>query len=100
MSDPSLPAGYSGSVREGFWIAARWNLGMFVAGVVTIFVGIGIVIVAGFGLIQLFWLIPFWYRAKDRGEAETAKGILLGMGITFLLSAACWGSLTTGLRIR
>jgi hypothetical protein len=73
---------------------------MIVAGVITIFVGIGVILVGGFGLIQLFWLIPLWYRAKDRGETETAKGILLGTGITFLLSAACWGTLAVGLRTR
>ncbi|HVV46123.1 MAG TPA: hypothetical protein VHC72_13005 [Bryobacteraceae bacterium] len=94
MSDPAFTHRYLGSVREGLWIAARWNIGIFVAGVITIVVGVGAILIAGFGLLQLFWLVPFWYGAKDRGETETAKGILLGLGITFLLSAACWGTLT------
>ena len=49
------------------------------------------IMLKGFGLIQLIWMIPIWMLAKKYGGSETAKGVLIGIGITLLLSAACWG---------
>ncbi|MEL7070061.1 MAG: hypothetical protein AAGN15_15595 [Cyanobacteria bacterium J06581_3] len=45
------------------------------------------------GIFQLFYAIPLYLRFKRRGRLEAAKGVLIGIGITVLLNATCFGSL-------
>ncbi|HTG16846.1 MAG TPA: hypothetical protein VK747_16485 [Blastocatellia bacterium] len=44
-----------------------------------------------FGLSQLVYMIPAILISRRRGETETAKGLIIGASITFLLSATCSG---------
>jgi hypothetical protein len=32
-----------------------------------------------------------YFSRRRRGETQTANGVLLAAGITFLLNASCWG---------
>jgi hypothetical protein len=45
------------------------------------------------GLTQLVYMIPAVLFSRHRGESETAKGLIIGASITFLLNAACSGLL-------
>lgn len=45
------------------------------------------------GLSQLVYMIPVILIARHKGETETAKGLIIGASITFLLNAACNGLL-------
>lgn len=83
------------SIWQGFLIATGLNLLALVIGIVTIMAGIGMIIVGGFGVVQLFWLVPFYVKYKKQGKMNTAKGILLGAGLSFLLSATCWADFAT-----
>jgi hypothetical protein len=59
------------------------------------------VILLGFGVVQFAWLLPLYLHFQKRGQFETAKGILIGGGIAFLLNAGCWGYvMTTGLNFK
>ena len=80
-----------GLVVKGFAIAAAINIAAAIAGVLTIAVGIGVVIVFGIGAVQALWIGPLYAVYRSKRETETAKGILLAAGITFLLNAGCWG---------
>jgi ABC-type phosphate transport system auxiliary subunit len=82
-----------GSIWQGIALGGTWNACALAAGVILIVALIGIFIVAGFGLVQYFWILPLYEKYNRRGETETAKGILIASGITVLLSAACWGSM-------
>jgi ABC-type Fe3+-siderophore transport system permease subunit len=45
------------------------------------------------GLSQLVYMIPAILIARRKGETETAKGLIVGASITFLLNATCNGLL-------
>jgi hypothetical protein len=73
---------------KGFVVA----VGVNVAGsIVSLATGFGAVLVAVIGVGQFLWLLPMWIVYRKRGERETAKGILLAAGLTFLVNAGCWG---------
>jgi hypothetical protein len=84
--------GNKGSLGLGLLIAGGVNLAALIVAGVTMMIGIGMVLLMGFGLLQFLWLRPFYLSYKRKGEGDTCKGILLGSGLTLLLSAACWGS--------
>jgi hypothetical protein len=79
-----------GSLGRGVLVAGGVNLAALIIGIVTLMGGVGIVIIMGFGLLQTLWLLPFYLKFSHKGESETCKGILLGGGLTVLLSVACW----------
>jgi hypothetical protein len=85
----------SGSIWSGIAIAGALNIIAVIVGVLTISLGVGIVILAGFPVVQLAWLLHFYFSFRERGSVETAKGILIGAGISVLLSAGCWGVFST-----
>src|SRR2546428_133255 len=80
-----------GSVTQGVGRAGVLNFCIFAGAAAGIVILIGIPVIALFGVLQFAWIIPIYSRCKERGESETAKGILIAAGITFLLSAGCWG---------
>ncbi len=86
-----------GSVVRGIAIAAGLNIGAAIVGAITMMIGIGFVILLGIGIVQLAWILPLYFSFRKRGETETAKGVLIGAGITFLLNAGCWGVVMTSL---
>ena len=43
------------------------------------------------GLSQLIYMIPAIIYFRKQRETETAQGLIIGAGITFLLNAACTG---------
>lgn len=45
------------------------------------------------GLTQLVYIIPAILFTRRRSETETAKGLIVGASITFLLNATCNGLL-------
>ena len=51
----------------------------------------GLAILIGVGIVQVVYVIPAYIIAKNKGELDLAKGILIGAGITFLLNATCFG---------
>jgi hypothetical protein len=94
MSEGVRP--YGGSVGKGFGFAAAMNVGGLVVSALTIVTGVGIFILLAFGLTQLLWLVPLYAYYKREGETETAKGVLIAAGISFLLNATCWGVVLSG----
>ena len=47
-----------------------------------------LMLLAGFGMIQLAWMLPLLMVVGRRWRAQ--KGIVLAMGTTFLLSTTCF----------
>lgn len=45
------------------------------------------------GLSQLVYMVPAILIFRRRGDTETAKGLIIGSSITFLLNATCNGLL-------
>src|SRR6185369_8215441 len=92
--EPSVepPPPDRGSVITGFFVAAGWNTLAITISTASIAIGIGIVLVAGFGLIQFAWLLPLAFKYRKEGKSESAKGVYIAAGISVLLSAACWNS--------
>ncbi len=82
-----------GSLGMGLLISGGVNVAVLAISLATLMLGIGIVLLVGFGLLQFVWLLPFYFNYRRKGETDTCKGILLGSGLTLLLSAACWASL-------
>ena len=86
--------GSKGNLWQGFLLAGGVNVGALLVAIITIPLGVGAVLLAGFGLLQFIWIGIMFAKYKARGRIETAKGFLLAAGITLLLSAACWKSLS------
>jgi hypothetical protein len=61
------------------------------------FLQIGLVLLMGVGIVQAVYIVPAYIMAKNRGEMQIAKGLLIAAGLTFLLNATCWGLLVLGL---
>jgi hypothetical protein len=53
--------------------------------------GVTIVLVGGVGLFQLLYLLPIYVLLRNKGKAETMKGMIIAASITALLNASCWG---------
>jgi hypothetical protein len=54
-------------------------------------IGIGVFLSPVLAPLQALWIGPLYFKYRARDETETAKGILIAAGITFLLNAGCWG---------
>lgn len=52
---------------------------------------LGVALIGGIGIIQLIYVLPFYFSFKKQGKSETAKGIVIAASITALLNATCWG---------
>ena len=71
-----------GSMLRGFLVSAFCNVGCLAAGFMLVSIGIGAVIIAGFGLCQFGRLYPLWNSYRNEGKTETAKGVVVAAGIT------------------
>ena len=85
-----MPEG-QGSFIKGFGIGAAMTVGGVLLSIL-----VGFWPLFGIGVVQALWIVPVWLSFRRRGESESAKGVLLAAGITFLLNAACWGVLMSG----
>jgi hypothetical protein len=48
-----------------------------------------IVLLAGFGVIQLAYVVPMYLSFRRRGKVLTARGLVIAASITALLNTAC-----------
>jgi hypothetical protein len=58
----------------------------------TILVGFVLLI----GISQLLYIVPLIVRAFRRGDANRAKGHLIGASATLLLNGVCWNTVASG----
>ncbi len=56
------------------------------------FASVTVVLIAGFGVLQLVYVVPLVLNARKKGRPNFAKGMIIGASIALLLNAACWGS--------
>jgi hypothetical protein len=80
-----------GNLFLGILFGSLFSLG----GVVVSFLLAGLPLLF-IGLLQALWMVPAWLNFRNKGETETAKGIVIVAGIVFLLNASCWGLLMGG----
>ncbi len=93
-----------GSVRAGLVLTLALHvLGQVVMSLIVLAVAnrrdsdeglyLAILPVMYIGLSQLVYLMPAILIFRRRGDTETAKGLVIGASLTFLLNAACNGLL-------
>lgn len=80
---------YKGSVGRG--IGCTVLLHLFQLPLAIFIPPIGFFSLIFIGLSQLIYMIPAFIYFRKQGETETAQGLIIGAGITFLLNAACTG---------
>jgi hypothetical protein len=80
-----------GSVGRGLGFTLLLHLLQLPIGLVLAFVPSAFPLIALFfiGLSQCVYMIPALLYFRKNGETETAKGLLIGASITFLLNATC-----------
>jgi hypothetical protein len=80
-----------GSVGWGVGLTCLLHLFQFPIALVLSFVPSVFPLLAVFfiGLSQCVYMIPAYVNFRKNGETETAKGLLIGASITFLLNATC-----------
>lgn len=85
------------TVGKGVLVVLLWNVGQLAAGGLTLPIGMGAVILAIFGFVELAYVIPLAVMARNAGERERMKGIIIMGSVGFLLTAACWGAVVASL---
>ena len=76
----------------GVLVVVLGNIVHIVVGVVTIpLFFIGIFILFLFGLVELLYVVPLAVMAKNAGELQRLKGIIIAASAGFLLTCACLG---------
>ena len=88
---PVATSDNSSELMKGLGLIWLLNVAQLIVGVITLMIGIGAVIIAAFGLVQLAYVIPLALRAKRTGNRGRMKGMIIAGCVTFLLSIACWG---------
>jgi hypothetical protein len=80
-----------GSVGWGVGLTCLLHLFQFPIALVLSFVPSVFPLLALFfiGVSQCVYMIPAILHFRKKGETETAKGLLIGASITFLLNATC-----------
>ena len=105
MSEPNLDGTTSGAAKEsqgsfglGLGLTINFHLIIqvpifFILPAATSDRGLGWPIpgIMYMGLTQLVYMIPAILLSRGRGETETAKGLIIGASVTFLLTSACSG---------
>lgn len=94
---PGAPSTGSSELLKGLGLIWLLNVAQLIAGGMTLVIGIGAVLIAGFGLVQLAYVIPLAIKAKREGKHERMKGMIIAACVTFFLSIACWGVVISGL---
>jgi hypothetical protein len=89
LSGPGSPRD---TVGKGVLVVFLWNLGHVAAGAITLKGGVGAIVLAIFGVVELGYVIPLAVIARNAGERQRMKGIIIMGSIGFLLTAACWGT--------
>ena len=99
ISAPRLtgPGSPRDTVGKGMLLIFFWNLGQLAAGALTMPLGVGAVILAIFGVVELAYVIPLAVMSRNAGERERMKGIIIMGSIGFLLTGACWGVVVVSL---
>jgi hypothetical protein len=87
-----------GSIRSGLAITLVLHvLGQLVLGLIALAIPTGdgpsltLLPLFFLGLSQLLYMIPAILLLLRRGDSETARGMIIGAGLTFLLNATCSG---------
>lgn len=95
----SPPPVNEGSVAAGFGLGvgltALQGLALWLvlaSGAIPGNSGLTVLIVglAGFGLIQLAYMVPVYLYLRMRKKTETAKGLLIEACLVLLVNVACW----------
>ena len=89
---PAAPPSAGGSVGKGI----LWAIIALVIAAMGSVVAMGIPLLF-IGVVQLAWVIPMVIHFRKKGAPQTANGILIFAGLTFLLNATCWGVVAGGL---
>lgn len=79
--------------RDNVGTGCGLTLVLHVVAVVVLFIIVPPLAVVFFlllGVTQLVYMVPAILIASVRGRRNTAKGLLIGTAVTFMLSAACW----------
>jgi len=77
-------------------LGIAWLLLIIAAAYADFLLAIVYVLIAGFGLLQLVYVIPLVVTFQRKGRPNFAKGVAIGASLAFLLSATCWGLIMTG----
>lgn len=94
----------SGSLARGILMAIGLGVGALVLlvgtlplaylipGVGVLYEWLGILFIGGatfIGVTQLLYIVPLVLQAQRAGQAEYAKGLMIGASLLFVLNAAC-----------
>lgn len=81
-----------GEIAWGLLLCWGLNMGEVVIGLLMLNVLVlPFVLIGGIGIIQLVYVLPFYFSFKKQGKTNTAKGLVIAASITALLNATCWG---------
>ncbi|MBO9604894.1 MAG: hypothetical protein J7639_03035 [Paenibacillaceae bacterium] len=81
-----------GAAIGGFFTAIGINIALSVVLVLT---GVGAVLVAAIGVVQLVYIVPVCIRQWNK-KRTFVYGLMIGAAVTFLINSLCWGVLLQG----
>jgi len=82
-----------GQIALGLLLCWGLNIGEVIFGFLMLMVPVlGFALIGGIGIVQLIYVLPFYFSFKKQGKTDTAKGLVIAASMTALLNAACWGA--------
>ena len=93
MNDDEIPiAPDEGEISDGLLLCWGLNFAEVVLGFFLINgTNFGITMIAGVGIIQLIYVLPFYILFVKQGKNNSAKGLVIAAAVTALLNATCSG---------
>ncbi|HEY3929053.1 MAG TPA: hypothetical protein VGL89_11805 [Candidatus Koribacter sp.] len=88
---PTPAPSQSRSILRGFLISSAISAGIALVGLALLTVGVGLIIIMPFALIQLAWTLPLFFSYRKQGKRGEAKGALISCAVNIVASIACWG---------
>ncbi len=99
-TSPSPPPPQGRGVLRGFLITGGISAGIALVGLVLLTVGIGVVIIMPYALLQLAWTLPMYFSFKRKNQPGEAKGALLACALNIVASVGCWIYVANNLNIK
>ena len=88
-----------GSIFQGLAICWGLNVAEVILGFLMLRITFGVAMIVGVGIVQLIYVLPFYFSFRKQGKTATAKGLVIAASITALLNATCWGVVLHNFRL-
>jgi predicted neutral ceramidase superfamily lipid hydrolase len=85
-----LLRGFGDNLWKGLGYGLFINGGAAAAAIFTFMLYVGYFVLMGFPVAQYIWIVPIIRRMRNRGQYQSARGVLIASAVTVILYGAAW----------